>query len=346
MPIKSKRYFCVILFLSFALAVHGAAGAARQDAVSPAAVGNGVYPDASSFSDELQRIGIAIEKEKANLAGLGVLRKNLPSHWEINSGEQHYKLSAEPLSGLLREAEKGKNPKSIADKAGEAAEWAFDLANQAKAYSAAQTGRDSNVRNSLAKILSRREFGGVKGPSSWDLFRQRVVRWIENLLIRILGQIGRYPMGAKVLFWVLLVAVVVWLAVVLFRYWTRRATLDELQAPDSVAYVRTWQEWIQAAREAAARGDYREAVHSAYWAGISYLEDSELVRKDRTRTPREYMRLVSNSTQLVATGRKTRESLYALTVVLEQVWYGRRPASKQDFAQALQSVEALGCQLQ
>jgi hypothetical protein len=153
-------------------------------------------------------------------------------------------------------------------------------------------------------------------------------------------------MGAKVLFWVLLVAVVVWLAVVLFRYWTRRATLDELQAPDSVAYVRTWQEWIQAAREAAARGDYREAVHSAYWAGISYLEDSELVRKDRTRTPREYMRLVSNSTQLVATGRKTRESLYALTVVLEQVWYGRRPASNQDFAQALQSVEALGCQLQ
>jgi hypothetical protein len=56
--------------------------------------------------------------------------------------------------------------------------------------------------------------------------------------------------------------------------------------------------------------------------------------------------LVSNSTQLVATGRKTRESLYALTVVLEQVWYGRRPASNQDFAQALQSVEALGCQLQ
>ena len=132
----------------------------------------------------------------------------------------------------------------------------------------------------------------------------------------------------------------------LFRYWTRRAALEELQAPDSVAYVRTWQEWIQAAREAASRGDFREAVHSAYWAGISSLEDNQMVRKDRTRTPREYMRLVSNSTQLVATGRKTREALSALTVILEQVWYGRRPASNQDFAQALQSVEALGCQLQ
>jgi Domain of unknown function (DUF4129) len=274
------------------------------------------------------------------------LRKNLPSHWEITTGEHRYNLFAEPLSDLIREAEKGKNPKSIAAKADEAAELAFDIANQAKAYAGAQTGGSSDARPVLERILSRREFGGVKGPSRWELFRERVIREIERLLIRLLESIGRYPMGVRVLFWLILVAVVVWLAVVLFRYWTRRAALDELQAPDSVAYVRTWQEWIQAAREAAARGDYREAVHSAYWAGISYLEDSQLVRKDRTRTPREYMRLVSNSTQLMATGRKTREALSALTVVLEQVWYGRRPASNQDFANAMESVEALGCQLQ
>jgi hypothetical protein len=152
-------------------------------------------------------------------------------------------------------------------------------------------------------------------------------------------------MGASILFWLIVIAVVVWLAVALFRYWTRRAALEELQAPDSVAFVRTWQEWIHAAREAATLGDFREAVHSTYWAGISYLEDSEVVRKDRTRTPREYMRLVSNSTQLVTSGRKTREALSVLTLVLEQVWYGRRPASNQDFRNAMQSVEALGCQL-
>jgi hypothetical protein len=148
------------------------------------------------------------------------------------------------------------------------------------------------------------------------------------------------------LFWLIIIAVVVWLAVALFRYWTRGAALEELQAPVSVAFVRTWQEWIHAAREGATRGDFREAVHSAYWAGICYLEDSEVIRKDRTRTPREYMRLVSNSTQLVPSGRKTREALSALTLVLEQVWYGRRPASNQDFRNAMQSVEALGCQLQ
>ncbi len=152
-----------------------------------------------------KRIGNAIEKEKANPAGLAALRKNLPSHWEVTAGEHRYNLSPDPLSGLLRAAEKGKNAKSIAAKASEAAEWAFDLANQAKAYAGAQTEGGSNAKNSLATILSRREFGGVKGPSSWDLFRQRVIRWIENLLLRILGQIGRYPMGVTILFWVIIV---------------------------------------------------------------------------------------------------------------------------------------------
>jgi hypothetical protein len=346
MPIRVERYLCVVVFLFCAVAVSSFAGEPRQDSALPAVAGSGVYPDASSFAAELQRIGNSIVKEKANPTGLAALRKGLPSHWEIASGGHHYNLSAKPLNGLLRAAEGEKNAKNIAAKAGEAAQWAFDIANQAKAYAETQTDGGVSSRPALERILSRREFGGVRPPSRWDLFRQRIIRELERLLIRILQSIGRYPIGARVFFWSILVAVVVWLAMVLFRYWTRRATLDELQAPDSVAYVRTWQEWIQAAREAAARGDFREAVHSAYWAGISSLEDNEMVRKDRTRTPREYMRLVSNSTQLVATGRKTREALSALTVVLEQVWYGRRPADKQDFAQALQSVEALGCHLQ
>jgi hypothetical protein len=348
MPIRCKNLFCVLLILVSAPIVRGAGPTAWQDsATSAVAVGN-VFPDASSLAVELQRIGNLIEKEKTNPAALAVLRKELLSHWEVTAGEHRYYLSAEPLNALLHDAEKEKDAKNIEAKAGEAADWVFDLANQVKGYARAQNGggASASVRASLERILSRREFGGTSGPSPWQLFRQRVNRWIGDLLLRFFRQIGRYPIGAKVLFWFIIVAVVVWLAVVLFRYWTRRAALEELQAPESVTYARAWQEWIQAAREAASRGDFREAVHSAYWAGISYLEDSELVRKDRTRTPREYMRLVSNSTQLVASGRKTREALSALTVALEQVWYGGRRANSQDFANALQSVEALGCQLQ
>jgi hypothetical protein len=345
MPIRCKYLFVSLLALFSTSAMRGATGGTRQDYASPTVAGANVYTDASSFGAELQRIGNAIETEKANPTGLATLRKDLPSHWEVFSGEHHYDLSAESLSALLRDAEKAKDATTIAAKASKAAEWAFDLANQVKASAGAQADAGSSARATLERILSRREFGSVKGPSAWDLYKQRISRWILEVLSRIFRQIGRYPMGATIFLWALIVAVVLWLALILFRYWTRRAALEELQAPDSVAFARTWQEWIQAAREAAGRGDYREAIHSTYWAGISYLEDSEVVRKDRTRTPREYMRLVSNSTQLVATGRKTREALSALTVVLEQVWYGRRPASNQDFSNALQSVEALGCQL-
>jgi hypothetical protein len=336
----------LLVFLFFVLGMHAAARAAQQNSARPAAASGSVYPDLTSFAAGLQGIGKAIEKEKASPAGMAALREKLPSDWEITATEHHYSVSAEPLRSLLRDAEKEKNPEEIAAKASDAAEWAFDLANQVNAYAGAQPHSTPSARPALERILSQREFGSVHGPTGWDLFRQRVEQWIENLVLRFFRQIGRYPMGAKILFWSIIVAVVVWLAMALFRYWTRRAALEELQAPDSLVFVRTWQEWIHAAREAAARGDFREAVHSAYWAGISHLEDSEVLRKERTRTPREYMRLVSNSTQLEASGRKTREALSVLTLVLEQVWYGRRPASNQDFANAMQSVEALGCQLQ
>jgi hypothetical protein len=347
MRIKGTCLFSALLALVSLPATSGATRTLPQAPASQVATSAGanVYTGAATFGGELRRIGSAIGTAKANPSALAALRKDLPSHWEVITRDQHFYISAEPLSTLLRDAESAKDAKIRAAKAGEAADWAFDLANQANGFAESRPDSASTAAAALERILSRREFGGVKGPSPLDLFRQRAVRWILRLLGSIFRQLGRYPMGTKIFFWFLIVAVVVWLALVLFRYWTRRATLEELEAPDSVAYSRTWQEWIQAAREAANRGDYREAIHSAYWAGISFLEDSEVVRKDRTRTPREYMRLVSNSTQLVANGRKMREALSALTVRLEQVWYGRQPADDQDFADALRSVEALGCQL-
>jgi len=346
MPIRLSRILPVLFVLSFIPVANRLAGTPHQDSSLSAIASGNVYRDAPSFAAELQRIGNAIKEGKPAAAEMAALRRNLPSRWELITAERRYSVSAEPLRALLLDAEREKKPETRAAKATEAADWAFDLANQANAYAGAQTHSASSARPALDRILSRREFGSVHGPTRWDLFRQRINTWITDLLLRFFNQVGRYPMGAKLLFWSIIFAVVVWLAVVLFRYWTRRAVLEELPTPDSVAFVRTWQEWIRVAREAAMRGNFREAVHSTYWAGISYLEDSGVVRKDRTRTPREYMRSVSSATQLAPSGRKTREALSALTMALEQVWYGRRPASNQDFADAMRSVEALGCQLQ
>lgn len=346
MPISFSRILPLLLILSFLAVGHCLAGGREQYVAAPAVPNGNVYTDAASFAAELQRIGNEIRKEKTNAANIAALRGKLPAQWELTTAEHSYSLSAGPLRDLLRDAEKEKKPESMAVKAKAAADWALDLANQVNAYAEVRTHSAPSARPALDRILSQREFASVQGPTRWDLFRQRVMRWIVHLLGRFFRQVGRYPMGAKILFWSIVIAVVVWLALTLFRYWTRRAKLEELQSPDSVAFVRTWQEWICAAREAAQRGDFREAVHSTYWAGICYLEDSGVVRKDRTRTPREYMRLVSHATQLAVSGRTTRESLSALTAALEQVWYGRRSASYLDFENAKRNVEALGCQLQ
>jgi len=85
-------------------------------------------------------------------------------------------------------------------------------------------------------------------------------------------------MGATILFWAVVFAAVVWVAMALFAIGRAARALEELQAPDAVAFVRTWQEWIHACpRGRHERRLPRKAVHSAYWAGICYLEDSEVV---------------------------------------------------------------------
>jgi hypothetical protein len=96
--------------------------------------------------------------------------------------------------------------------------------------------------------------------------------------------------------------------------------------------VRTEEEWLAAAHRAAAEGDWRQAIHNAYWAAITRLQRSGALPEDRTRTPREYLRLFSG-----------REPLAALTSGLERFWYARRIARPEDFRESLNHLETLGC---
>ncbi len=166
----------------------------------------------------------------------------------------------------------------------------------------------------------------MRPPSQWDLLRERINAWLVRMLDRLFENIGRHPMGAKVLFWLILFSVVGWLAMMLVRFWLGRARMDELRSVGQVAFTRSWQEWIRAAREAAARGDFREAVHSVYWAGIAHLEDDGTISRDRTRTPREHLQLVAEAVAAAAAApqiSRQRDSLAALTSLFERVWYGR-----------------------
>lgn len=312
----------------------------------PAAAQSGAY-DATSFAAELRRLGAAIEKSRDEPKDIEAIQKALPPSWKIDAAEAHYEFSSEPLRELLE----CNNCDSAARKSrfAEAKSWTEAIAYQVKGYIAPDDLGAPDPHATLAQILKRREFAAVRPPSQWDLLRERINAWIMRMLNRLFENIGRHPLGAKLLFWLILFGAVAWLAMMLVRFWLGRARLDELRSVGEVAFARSWQEWIRAAREAAARGDFREAVHSVYWAGIAHLEDDGTISRDRTRTPREHLQLVAEAVAATAAAPQIshqRDSLAALTSLFERVWYGRGHADARDFETSMQQAQGLGCNLQ
>ena len=90
--------------------------------------------------------------------------------------------------------------------------------------------------------------------------------------------------------------------------------------------------WAARARAYAEGGEWREAVHALYWASIVALEDRRTLRRSGTRTPREALRLIDPASHL-------REPLRAQTGEFERIWYGLRPAGREDYARVLALYE-------
>jgi len=290
--------------------------------------------DQASFGVELHRLS-GILKKKPSKNEMAVLRDSLPKRWVVSTSEGSFAIPSEPLRNQLT---------SLSSEKAEA--WVNHLAEETESSAQSATG-SSQVRGELERILARPEFGAVRPPSAWELFRKRLELWIERMLLRLFGGIARYPLGGQILFWFLVVAAVGIVAMWVFRFFASRERVDALPASGEVIAVRTWQEWIRMAREAARRGDFREAVHSTYWAGIARLEDLGVVPRDRTKTPREYLRLVLEPDDgQLAPSPIHREPLTALTNGLERAWYANRGAGPEEFHESLRQLEALGCPLE
>jgi Domain of unknown function (DUF4129) len=294
---------------------------------------DGVY-DEESFARELQSARTALDTMPAS-GDLEKLRDSLPQYWTVKTSDNTYVISSaylkQQLSGGKRDAARA---------------WVYHALNEVRSYSSQEKKIGSDARAELDKILAGNEFVAVHAPSAWDLFRQRLAAWISRLLYKLFGGMERYPITGEILFWIFVIVAVGFIALWLFRFLEGRDRMDSLPPGEIVSASQTWQEWIRAARDAAGRRDFREAVHSAYWAGIARLEDRGLVPKDRARTPREYLRLVAESSEQDLIDRHIyRAPLTELTKRLERVWYANRGAGKEDFAEALKHVKAMGCQL-
>jgi Domain of unknown function (DUF4129) len=291
--------------------------------------------DVASFTAELHRLSALLDEEPS-VNEMTALRDALPRRWTVSTPEHTFTISSEPLRNQL-----------TALSADKARVWVDRLAAELDLSAASPAQSSGQAQAELQRILARPEFAAVRPPSAWELFRQRLAAWVGRMLMSLFGGMGRHPIGGKILFWFIIVAGVGAIALWMFRFLASRDRLDSLPPSQSVHASRTWQEWIRTSREAAHRGDFREAVHAAYWAGIVRLEDTGVVPRDRTKTPREYLRLVTDPLPgEVLSYPSHREPLRVLTARFERTWYANRGAGPEDFSESLRQLEALGCQLE
>jgi Domain of unknown function (DUF4129) len=329
----NRCLFCALVLLSVLWSA--TASGAAQEQPSEATGSTSAAYHVPSFAAELHRLATLLEKNPSTNE-MAALRDSLPRRWTVSTPERTYSISSEPLRNQLTALSSQK-----------ARLWAEHLATEVENSSAPHVASSPQARSQLERILAGSEFAGVRPPSAWELFRRRIELWLARMFLRFFGVMGRHPIGGTILFWLLVVVAVGCIALWLFRFLSSRDRMDSLPLSASVVASRTWQEWIRAAREAAGRGDFREAVHSAYWAGIVRLEDSGVVPKDRTKTPREYLRLVAEPHPGELASRPShREPLAALTSRLERIWYANRAAGPEDFRDSLRQLEALGCPLE
>jgi hypothetical protein len=195
----------------------------------------------------------------------------------------------------------------------------------------------TDQRKSLDAILAQKEYKGVTEVSASDRFWEWLDNLLDNLKARLDALGARAPWIGDLLYGLLIAAictVLVWLFVRLERNARVRLIPDIETSPDAPS-AREWQLWLKEAQAAAAGGQWRDAIHSVYWASIARLESGRLWPADRARTPREYLVLLRGSDP-------RKPKLTALTRSFERTWYGGREAAAADFNAAIALAAELG----
>lgn len=195
---------------------------------------------------------------------------------------------------------------------------------------------DDATRKRLDEILSTREFDRVRGPTALELFKQRVLAWIRNLLRRINPKIPDVEDLGQWFIWGIIALAAAIAGIWLYRVSQQNMGSGRREILPFMPSSRNWREWLADARESAAKGEWRDAIHFGFWAAVSRLESEGVWPPDKTRTPREYLSAIPGSNL-------SKEPFAAMTRRFEASWYGSRPTTEADFAQFASQLERLGC---
>ncbi len=275
----------------------------------------------------------AARADAASLS-LSEYRQHIPDRVTVSAGAGEVTVSYHDLKNDLAVFSKA-DPQKRSALLPQIQNYVHELITQSEVYDhKADLG---GTREKLAGILAHREFHNVHGPNVKDVLLARLYRWLSRVLSRLLIR------GSSRFNWLqVLVYLLVGAALSLLAVWTIRRLRRREEGPGAREIIpfapsaRGWRTWLAEAHALAQQQDWRNAIHLAYWAGISFLEEHGSWKPNRARTPREYLRMVSS--------RKPQyPALAALTRKFEIVWYGHRDAAESDFLETLGQLEKLGC---
>jgi len=284
--------------------------------------------DLDSYQRELNQI----EEAAKDPAKIDALRRTLPDSWKVKQGDHVYSVPMSEISQALREIERDPKKATLAQ-----LEFRLKLMLQeAQELAHLSSGTDlAQAQGKLNSILSRGEFQEASGPSAWDVIRARINRWILEHIIRLLSLLHISQKTGNAIAWAVLFLAVVLLFYVVYRWLSNSSKSAQFRAEvePRASDARYWQ---NEALAAADRGDFREAIHCAYWASIAHLEDIRILPQDRARTPRESLRLLDQHP-------KEQGVLQSITRNFELIWYGYRPVSAADWVGTKEQLERVGC---
>lgn len=287
------------------------------------------------YISELDRCSAILNDPQRDPAAFHNLRATLPAQWSVMADGQVYTVSTDWLTGALAALAidtRADNPLLVETRQRLAA--LRGAAENLEGQSRSTRLQESRAR--LDHILSAKEFQNGHGPSWFDVLKARIYAWIWRQIQKLLGHFSHGRAIGNAIAWTLIV-----LAALLLALWAVRASLrggkqPEMDLEGASRPGGDWRDWLRNARAAAERGDYRSAIHAAYWAGVMRLEEVHRLPQDRARTPRESLRLIRRESAEYA-------PLAQLTRRFELVWYGYRSATETDWSDAMQQLEKLGC---